>query len=151
PARAADPVAQLYRVEGPAGLTGYGLGAIDGKVRLVKAPANRDWVLVYYRDKGYQIRRRTGSQLDKHYGWYLSYDVEGKSKAVVLTKKPGPGSWWKVSPHSKRTSISAKSGKLEGWDLDVGEAAQTVKDGEGRTSTAYSAQLSHNARRPPLF
>jgi hypothetical protein len=141
-----------YSVEGPAGLPGYGLGVVDGKVCLVEATAaSHDW---YLRDKekGTLIRLLTASKRDKYSGWYLSYDVKGKDKRVFLTKEPGPGSYWKVSVGgcSSRSAVSATAGKLKGWYLNLGEA-EALKDAEGKSFTAYRAVLERNPKPLPLF
>jgi hypothetical protein len=152
---AATVRADEYRIEGPAGLPGYQLGIVDGKVRLVKrhSPGSVDWVLETDKDKGVLIRLPRGGWREKYSRWYLSYDVEGKDKEVFLRKEAGPGSSWHVDPQGDKSTdaIAPHHGELKGWFLNAGDGAETLKDNDGKEFTAYKAVLDRTSRPIPLF
>jgi hypothetical protein len=139
-----------YRVEGPTGLPGYVLGAVDGKVRLAKInSATADWMLEEDKKKGMLIQ--FSSPDSKYNNWYLSYDVTGKSREVFLTKKPGPGSYWQVDPRGGSSGIRANAGKLDDWSLTAGKAAGKLKDDKGKSFVAYRAVLAKHPKPAAVY
>jgi hypothetical protein len=152
---AATVRADEYRIAGPAGLSGYELGLVDGKTRLVpqNSQGSVDWVLEWVKGQGVLIRLGPESSGEKHSRWYLSYDVEGKNKEVFLREKPGPGSYWHVDPRGDHSTdaIAAIDSQGTEWFLDVGENAETVKVNEGYETSAYKAVLDRTSRSVPLF
>jgi hypothetical protein len=142
-------LADFYTFEGPAGVPGYGLSVVDGKVRLVKTTRGlADW-RVESAEKGRTIR--LGAGYGKFTGQYLSYDVTGKDKKVFLSEKPGPGSYWELYPRQNRTTIQATAGKAKGWFLNVGGAAEILKDSEQNEFTAKTVILTETAKPIPLY
>jgi hypothetical protein len=136
-------------MEGPAGLPGYTLTAYGpNKVRLVKILGSGAWMVGTQTKKGVLISLAGGS---KWKGWYLSYDITGKSKEVFLAKKPGPGSYWAVDTRNSSDCITANAGKLEGWHLTAGKAAGKLKDDKGKPFVAYRVVLAKNPKPLPVF
>jgi hypothetical protein len=142
--------AELYRIEGPAALPRRQLGVVDGKVYMVECQS-RDFTpkrsftwkveVASPREKGVLIRFVSSSRDDKFYGWYLSYDLEGKDPRVILTEQAGSGSYWQVDPRGNRSvqGIAAKNGKFKNWWLHVGDGLET------------DAVLDRNPPVPPVF
>jgi hypothetical protein len=151
-----------YTVDGPACLPGYMLGVVKGKVRLL-AKGGRggvDWVLKKGEEEGILIKvlsERSSDINGQWNGWYLSYDPEGKDPEVIVTEKPGPGSYWKVyyNAHgSAVTGITAKNGKFKGWKINMGAVAEprAWRDRYGKPFLVYSAVLDRHPRGgAPLF
>src|SRR5262249_23949996 len=141
---------EVYRLEGPAGMSGYELTNYGTKVRLVKIKGSGEWRVESVKRKGVLIRVSSDS-FDEYDGWYLSYDITGKRKEVFLTKKPGLGSYWKADPRGGDDSLTASAGSQKGWHLPAGKAAGKLKDDKGKTFTAYRAVLAKDPKPLPVF
>jgi hypothetical protein len=117
------------------------LAVVGGEVRWSKAGDDLWW---FERTKnGYTIRVLGGKWDD----WYLTYDPDGKGKALFLSGKPKPGSYWEVNGlyGMRACFIHATAGAVKGWQPDRGEEVQRVKGADGKLHRAYRALL---AERP---
>jgi hypothetical protein len=142
----------LKGINGPNTLKGdYYLGIVKGKVRLVQRSDDRvNWKFVST-FSGTLIRM---GESGKYEGWYLSYNLTGKSKEVFLSKKPTKGSYWWVGqsgteknlPYTR--TISAAAGKLKGWKLGAGAKAEKRKGRKRKKFWAYQAVLLNSKKVP---
>ena len=125
-------------------------------MRLTKESAGRvDWTFERTA-KGVLIRMDTGEGTKQH-GWYLSYDVTGKDKAVFVSPKRTAGSYWAVVKNTAEGeqpyvhSFHPKAGPLSLWTLSVGDKAERLKGRRGRVSTAYKVVLKRDPKPVPRF
>lgn len=146
---------ELTGIQGPALLKGeFYLGHLDGKVRLGRDGAGRcDWA-IRTTEQGTLVQV-SSSKPDPYHGWYLGYD--SMSKAVILTKEPGDGSYWAIDKvtvdklDSFDRTIHPKSGPLAGWYLDVGVPAEKHKDRTGKEFMLQTVVLFAKPKAVPRF
>jgi hypothetical protein len=140
---------EMYAIKGPGNTKGF-LGAVDGKVRFVKAgQIGKHWTIDDTK-KGQTIRFFSNDKWD---GWYLTCDPTGKRKTVFLSKKPTAGSYWSLGSVGERhpTSITAEAGKLKGWYVNTGAKAERLKDVNGRPYNAFEVILAKEPKPIPEF
>jgi hypothetical protein len=148
---AARLAADLYSIDGPAGLPGYTLHYnVKGQVRLIKLEGGGNWRIKEEEGKGAVIQVASDDEWNH---WYLSYDVTGKSKEVFLTKELGPGCYWNVDPRGDKSTdtIAALNGVLKSRLLNVGDGAEVGKGPDGKKYTAYTMVLEERPRSVPWF
>jgi hypothetical protein len=153
PANAGDYL--LKGINGPNTLQGdYYLGMVKGHVRLVQmSDAYVNWEF----DRSAAETRIRMEKGGKYGGWYLCYDIKGKSKEVFLSKKPTAGSTWGVGDNRSLKNLRytyffvAAAGKLQGCYLGAGPKAEKLKDRKRQTFQAYKAFLLKNPKKVPRY
>jgi hypothetical protein len=80
-----------------------GLSVVGGEVRWTKV-AHDDLWFIDETKQGYTIRV-AGGKWDQ---WYLTCDPDGKGKALFLSEKAKPGSYWKVNGLSGGETVPSR-------------------------------------------